>query len=676
MVTMPAAALVEPTQQTPPRPLLSFGSGYSLRVAFAGLKGIDIRVRRLLAVVALLFVAAVALQIHGSSVAIWKSVLSDTSSPSGVLFSTPKAVRTDEWLAWTPAVLAQALHDPPFPAENANIGGGKAPLLVNLPVSHYSMFFRPQLYGFFLFDVETAYAFYWNVKVFGLFVSFFLLLRVLVPGHFWLPFFGAGCVSFSSYTQWWFSCPPMLPEMLSCWAAAILCLIYLFRGSPLRGRIFAAVVLVIAGVNFTLCFYPPFQIPLAYMGAALVAGWFWQNRSADLHWRAGALSVAAAALCFGAVLIPYILECKPTLEIVASTKYPGERQSHGGDLAARDTFNGVLGFFNSSENDFLATRGNSSESSNFYPVWLLAVAAGGYALWRNRRERQADMLLGAAVTLFTLYTFCPLPEWLCRWTLLSYVTGNRALLAVGVGGIILATMILAKPVENSSKRYRALLALAAFGGVVAVLIACNPLSDPFLNPWRCAFLLALNGLFIGLFFFAPLKIFGGTFLLCLVLNNGAVNPIVTGLGPLLRSDASAVFEEISRRDPGAKWVTYASPIPAQFLKAQGADVITGLNYVPNLPFWREFDPAGEFDTIYNRYAFAVFVMGSGSREFGLMPPVSYWADVLPADPLLSARRVRYAAFSDQVPDAEARGLRLISNPSGARLWIYQVALSR
>ena len=676
MLSIPADALVEPRPQPAEPSRLSFRSRFTLRTGFTGVNPGDVRVRRVLAIVALLFVSAVALQIHGSSVAVWKTVLNDQSSPSGVLFSTPKSVRTDEWLAWTPAVLAQALHDPPFPVENANIGGGKAPLLVNLPVRHYSMFFRPQLYGFFLFNVETAYAFYWSVKVFGLFLSFFLLLRALTPGHFWLPLFGTGCVSFSAYTQWWFSCPPMLPEMLSCWAAAILCIIYLFRGPPLGMRILAAAGLVIAGVNFTLCFYPPFQVPLFYMGAALLAGWFWQNRHAGLKWQAGTLSVVAAMIGMAAVLIPYLVECKPTLEIVASTKYPGARRSHGGDLAARDTFNGVLGFFNSSEETFLATRGNSSESSNFYPLWILALGSGGYALWRNRRERRAEMMLVAAVAVLTLYTFCPFPEWLSRWTLLNYVTGNRALLAIGTGGIVLATIIMATPAPQSCKRNRAFLALAMFGGIVAVLIACHPLSDPFLNPTRCALLLALNALFISLYFFAPLKIFCGAFLLCLVLNNGAVNPVVTGLGPLLQSDGSAVVREIKRLDPGAKWMAYSSTLPAQFLKAQGADVITGLNYVPDLAFWREFDPTGKFDTVYNRYGFSLFVMAGGSREFLLVPPVAYWVDVLPTDPLLSARGVRYATFSDEVSEPGAKGLRLVSNPSGAQFWIYKVAGSQ
>ena len=89
--------------------------------------------------------------------------------------------------------------------------------LYSLPVRHYTMVFRPQLYGFFLFNLEWAYAWYWNMKVFGLLVSMFLLLRVLTRNT-GLALFGSLWLFFSSYVQWWFSCPPMLPEMLSSWA--------------------------------------------------------------------------------------------------------------------------------------------------------------------------------------------------------------------------------------------------------------------------------------------------------------------------------------------------------------------------------------------------------------------------------------------------------------------------
>lgn len=640
--------------------------------AASGLNQADRRPRIVLISVALLFATALALQLHGSSIALWNDVLNDTTTASGILFSTPKTVRTDEWLAWTPALLAQARHDPPFPVENSNIGAGKAPLLISLPARHYSMFFRPQLYGFFLFGLETGYAFYWSVKLFGLFVSFYLLLRLLVPRHFWLPLFGAAWVCFSAYIQWWFSCPPMLPEMLSSWALAILCIIQLFRRHSLPIRIVFSALLVIAAINFALCLYPPFQIPLAYVGLGLLIGWFWQNHDDGLSRQAGILSLATTAVVIGLVLTTFILECKPTLETVASTKYPGARRSHGGDLHAVDTFNGVLGFFNWSEDQFLATRGNSSEASNFYPLWVLAAASAGYGLWRERRHRRTEIALLVAGGLLTLYTFCPFPNWFCRWTGLSFVTGNRALLAIGIAGILFTTMLMQRHGEPRKKSSDLVVAVLGFGAVLLVLFGCHPASDPFLTPWRCTLFLALNATVIGLYLFAPLKIFCGAFILCLVLNNGLVNPVVTGLGPLRESDAAALVRDLRQRDPTAKWMVYSSSSLAQFLKAQGANVINGLQYVPDLSLWRQLDPAGSSNEVYNRYAFSTFELASGTRNFRLASNVAFVVDVAPTDPILKAAGVRFVVFPKQLLEPELKGLELVSSAPGGRLWIYRL----
>jgi hypothetical protein len=48
-----------------------------LRGAFAGLNNIDVRVKRLLGIVTMLFVSAVALQINGASIGVWKDALQD-----------------------------------------------------------------------------------------------------------------------------------------------------------------------------------------------------------------------------------------------------------------------------------------------------------------------------------------------------------------------------------------------------------------------------------------------------------------------------------------------------------------------------------------------------------------------------------------------------------------------
>jgi hypothetical protein len=634
--------------------------------------------RRIVISFAVLFLACVALQINGSSVGQWKAVLRDRDSPEGVLYSSPKNVRSDEWLAWTPSLISQALHLPAFPVENPSVGAAKAPLIASLPVRHFIMLFRPQLYGFFLFKLEPAYAFYWGVKVFGLLTAFFFLFRILTGGKFWISLFGTLWIFFSAYIQWWFSCPPMLPEMLASWALAIICVICLFQKQTLPRRIAAGIGLIVGSINFVLCFYPPFQIPLIYIGIAALTGWFWQRRDTPLDLRCGIISCAVALALLLTMLLPYFHECLPTLKIIAGTSYPGARQSYGGELKIREAFNGVLGFFNSSETTFLESRGNSCEASNFWPLWLLVLATGGFELVRDRKNRRVEIALLCCLAGFTLYAFCPCPQWLCRLTLMSYVPGIRDLLACGLAGIMFATLSLARRPPPLKVTGRILLALAALLGVLCLIIASRTENPYFLNTQRIAALIGINAVLISLYFFAPLRFFCPILIGCLVLNNGPINPIATGLGPLIEATPSDAIRKIVRSDPGGKWVGYSSAWLPQFLKAQGADVISGLAIVPDLPFCHALDPSRKFEPIYNRYALAIFLLPDHAAppEFALGSSAGYSVLVSMLHPVLQQRDVRYAVFPDKLIVAPEAGIQLLASFPENQVWVYKLPSAR
>ena len=161
------------------------------------------------------------MKLNGSSIGMWRTLLLEPGIPRGLLFSSPKQIRVDEWCIWTPAMLSQARQKPPFPVENSNLGSGRAPLLMNVPVAYYTTFFRPQLWGFFLFDFERGFSFYWCSKVFGLLLAVGWWLRQMGLHSRALIIFGVVWVFFSSYMQWWFSSPAMLPEMVASWAVCL-----------------------------------------------------------------------------------------------------------------------------------------------------------------------------------------------------------------------------------------------------------------------------------------------------------------------------------------------------------------------------------------------------------------------------------------------------------------------
>jgi hypothetical protein len=302
------------------------------------------------------------------------------------------------------------------------------------------------------------------------------------------------------------------------------------------------------------------------------------------------------------------------------------------------------------------------------------LAGGGFGLWRERRSRPVEIMVLSCLGLFTLYTFCPFPTWFCRWTLFSYVTGTRALLAIGIAGVLFTTMLLAQPPRLLTTSRRLIAALAVLSAIALLFMISYSGNEKFLTPGRYSLLAALNVLFVALYYFAPRKMFCGVFLLCLLLNNSGINPVAIGLGPLLDATPAAAVHQIRESDPDGKWISYSNTWLPQFFKAQGVDVINGLQIVPDSIFCREMDPMGQFAPLWNRYASVVFQQAEQGKhpEFRSLGPSAYILKISPVDPALLARGARYAVFPQSLDSPGRMGLRLLTSFPESRIWIYQL----
>ena len=154
------------------------------------------------------FALCVFFKLNGSSIGIWTEILNDLTKPKGLLLFTPRPSRADEWHGWTPAALSQARQTPPFPIENLSLGGARTPLIMSVPVRHYTAFFRPHLWGFFVFDFERGFSFFWCFKILALLLASAWFLRQLGVRHRAVLLFGTLWIFFSGFIQWWFSSPP------------------------------------------------------------------------------------------------------------------------------------------------------------------------------------------------------------------------------------------------------------------------------------------------------------------------------------------------------------------------------------------------------------------------------------------------------------------------------------
>ena len=628
--------------------------------------------------VIVLFGFCVLLRLNGSSVAYWSKILQEPETQSGLLLFTPKLVRLDEWHGWTPSVLSQARQKPPFPVENLSLGADRSPLLMNVPVAYYVTFFRPQFWGFFFFDFERGYSFYWCCKIFGLLLAFGWFLRQLGLRSRGLILFGTLWIFFSGYVQWWFSSPAMLPEMLATWAITTGCAIKFFKETNPWRIVVAFTVAVFCGVNFVLCLYPPYQIPLLFLTIAILVGVWFENRRAPCpYWtKRGILLTCVAFAAVILMLVPFWIEARSTLDLLAQTDYPGARRSVGGGLSLFQLFSGLVGFFQTDET-IPIVYDNICEASNFYPLWPAAIFTVLIARWRHACVVSPLIVaLGVIIICLSLYCVAPLPNWVLRATFLGFATERRTLLTIGIANILLCCVFLDRYRSEIFTTLSAISAGFVFWVSIAVLLWSSSLHDREFFPDRrqVALALVVNAAVVTLFFWEGKRLWLPPALVALLfLSNVGVNPMMCGLAPLLKAKTFRAVEKIRAADPSATWIAYDDFNLAQLVLATGARVLNGNKTVPDFTFWRRLDPSGHGSWIYNRYANIYCKLPADFERGGLsflhedvfilaLPPDSW---------VLRDVGCRYLLRPEPWLDAELHGFSLVEQITPSKIWIYQ-----
>lgn len=628
-----------------------------------------------------LFCVAVELKLNGSSVGMWSNLLMEKSAPQGLLYSSPKRIRVDEWGVWTPAALSQARQHPAFPIENPNLGAARSPLLMSVPVAYYTTFFRPQFFGFFLFDFERGFSFYWCSKVFGLLLASGWFLRRIGIRSYALILFGAIWIYFSSYVQWWFSSPAMLPEMIASWAMTVGCAVQFLRPFHRWKGLAALAGFIYFGINFILCLYPPYQIPLVWLAIAVLIGLGFEERKRNPGLRPlpAFAWVLAGFLAIALILLPFWFDIRETLQLVAQTVYPGARRSHGGDLSLVNLFSGLVGFFEI-EQIHPEIYDNICEASNFYPLWVPVALAVVWSHMRRRvRIEPLPAALGFLLIAFSLFCVVRLPSSLLSATLISFTTEKRTLLAIGLANILFCCVFFDRyrsPIF--SRRTGITLGVALALGIAGLMVTLH-LQDPkfFLEEMHFSLTIAINGVILILFFSERWrKLLPAMLAPLLIFSNGGINPIMRGLSPLVDSEAVREVSRLQAADPAGKWIVYNSRYFAQLVKAAGVPIFNGTKTIPDLPLLRQLDaqPA-EHDYIYNRYANIGCELPRKNDPAGtsasLVYPDYYIWFFPPDHPVLQRAGYRYALFPSAWPGANSYGFSLVEKITRGDLWIYR-----
>jgi len=632
----------------------------------------------LIAGLILLYVGASVAKLNGSSTALWQDLADQQPAKAGVIAGTPKDVRSDEWLAHTPWIWSQAKQVPAFPTINRNVGNGVAPLVTNLPVRHWTMLFRPQMWGFFFSDLERAFAFNWNFKWFGLLLGGFLFFRIIARGNNFLSLGGALLLLSSSYMQWFFSTPTNLPEMVSMLFFGLWALHTLWKITSRWAICGASVVLLAAVEQFVFCCYPRYQVLLAYLAVALVAGGFagfrrWRETlpATNNYFRVACL--IATLVLATTLLYRWYLEIAPTLAEIRESIYPGRILSAGGGFP---WFRFLAPFleFSMTQTHYPVPLGNACEASGFLFVAPLLFLGLVSDVWRSR----VDPILLSVVVFITgtiWFMLVGVPQWIAQNSGWSYVVSHRAILAVGVASIIGLVRHLSLASLPSWKSGRTYL----FAGTVATMafFFCLYLANRRLGDFASLPELMAAAIFFGTVGFFVLRRIALVSCILLIVpcfcSTALVNPVSRGVPALNRGSVVNWLLKVHKNDPVARWIV-TGPLSnrscclAQLVKATGADVFGGTRCTPDYELVNVLDPEKHYVTVYNRFARSCFFASTETDPaFELLHPNDYEIKLPFRADIFECLGVKYVLVVDR-PDLPAlQGFERIGERHGCVL---------
>jgi hypothetical protein len=629
-----------------------------------------------LVLLAVIYVVASLCKLNGSSTELWRYYADRELPSAGVILGSPKEIRLDEWVVHTPWILSQAARSPAFATMNPGVGSGATTLVTNVPVWHWSTLLRPGMWAFFLTDAERAFAFYWNFKWFGLLLSAFLFFGVITRGRTLLDLGGALFLLFAPYIQWWFSTPTCLPEMLAMTLFALWAVAMIFCAESKWKIVAASVLLVVASGHFIFCCYPRFQVPLAYLAlGALLAGLVQCPRNDELHlfrWMCVTFAVTAA----GFVTWSFWQDVASVVRTTAQLVYPGQIVSTGGSFP---WFGLVAPFieFGMTEDHFPAQFGNVCEAAGFLFLAPLLAAMAIRDAFQSRGERFVLTQL-AIIALGLLFMLVGVPLWLAQLSGWSYVSSIRANLLIGVASTIALIRYLALR-KRSPEKIPAGTSALLFVTASLLLFGLLFVTNIRLGEFETRSTIIASALLFALLFVCLWQRHAvATCILLLVPQvyaTALVNPVARGLAGIERSTMFEWFSQAQQKKPGGNWMVLGDSARAEFfsnfVKATGANVLGGIRCNPDEEMLQVLDPAHQFASVYNRYAWIHFVPANVPEpSFELIFTDAYAVKLPLRKHLFDSLGVQYLVAVDlALSETEVPGFRLLGEREDCRLFV-------
>lgn len=613
-------------------------------------------------------------KINQSSFPMYDSYLA-SDVRSDVLAGHPLAIRSDEWVVQTPYILNQVIKG--SQSENLNIGSGASPSLTAVPVSGAINFSQPKFWGFSFFDVDRGFSWLWAYKSVGMLFSAFVVLMLLTKSNAVISMIGSIIIYSANFSQWWFS--SNYPEIVIAFFGIVTSVSYLLFSRKLFLIAFSTLTLVIFSINFALHLYPPFLIPLFYLGIFIIAGLLLSDfRYRDMYrWMSYRIFFAGGALVvLAGFFANWYIEGIETIKVVQETVYPGRRTSSGGGAFWR-VFTGYFDLFSFDQRRFPSFLGNVSEAGAYL---MLAPLTMIFFFFKSSRATLLNPLvlsLMAYIFLLVLWSSIGFPTVIARYTLWEMSSPHRAAIGLGIANIILFCVMfsgLEKVEYKSPISLIAGLGISAFFILVVVFYGFF-LSDMDPNYYSVKRIL-ISAVILFFLALSVLRLNIGLFVILMVLISVPgfrVNPIVMGLDGIYKKEVAIAARAANSTLPG-RWMVFGNIVHPQYFKALGLDVFNGARFTPDFDEMKLLDPDHNYINVWNRYAHIHVeeVLALDAPIFTLKQPDLYTIQVDPCALEIQKLGIKYLVFTHNAEGVVAHCVKSTNVQPINGLYIYQI----
>ncbi len=558
----------------------------------------------------------VAFRLNNTSLYAWNYYLGGNDGYP--LFGAARLIRWDEYSCWTPMALSQEYIG--WPQVNTLMGSGTDITWVSMggvPAWSAATPFKPLYWGFLLLGADCGLSFLSISRIVLLFAVSWKTAMLYTKGSRGMSLTAAVILTLSPMVQWFIS--QSIAEVLIFGQGIILSLHALLQ-SEKTGKQFLWALLTGWQLGcLVMTGYPAWIIPAAYL--VLAAGiWMFTRRGvANRGRKAGILLLGLLPSL--AVLGAVVYSSWDTLMAIKNSAYPGSRVITGAMADDSPMITGAVwnaGFKTDLASVFFPLGNVNFGKSNCADASpLLGFAPAGLVLsvehqWREKKADPFAIIVASVMAFFWLFTFIPLPAWLCKITLLSQC--SRPIFPIGICEVILLVRARAKGGIKDP-----LMAAVAAAASTVFCVACVEISGiVHLGTLR---LLVLIALYLFMFFVIYLDFKGSgkrlaAFFMCcvLLLAGGFVNPVQGSIKMLDGFDLIRTVKSIEN-EPGDLYAIEGEGYPVtNALLLTGKHCINSDQPYADLKRWEAIDPDHAHDEVFNRLCHIIINLAEPGEE--------------------------------------------------------------